>query len=292
MTSLAEQDKNHIVEIYTRYRADYLQRWDSMLYDWQHPVASRMVWMMYACNYLFTTAGLRWAVDPLRPNLLLRDLPHEVDTEPLQALALVLLTHNHTDHYDVPLLCRLARKPQGDVHFIVPEHLKDDFMHQVAPRPDRLFTAHSGQMLEFGGLRIEPFDSWHIATQPDGQRTGTDSTGYRISLDGLSWLFPGDVRIYDAGALKPFAPVDRLFAHLWLGRGYADQAEPPYLNAFCDFMLGSTPRAVSLGHLYEFSRYPNELWHQRHVALVRRRWAQLGVSIPIVTPFIGEATVL
>ncbi len=287
--SLAENDIDHISDVYARYVADYMRRWQTMLQGWQQPAAPRMVWMMYACNYLLVTEGIRWAVDPLRPNHLLKKLPHEVAVEPLQSLSLVLLTHGHSDHYDVPLLRLLAG---GKVRFVVPEHLKNGFLRQVNPRPEQIITAQAGHVLSMDGLRIEPFDGWHRACQPDGRRTGVDATGYRVSMGKRRWLFPGDVRSYHPAALNPYAPVDRLFAHLWLGRGCAGREQPPFLDAFCDFMQGARPRAVTLTHLYEFSRNANDLWHQRHVEMVRRRWSRRGSSVPLDAPFIGEASVL
>jgi hypothetical protein len=128
---------------------------------------------MDAANYLFTTGGVRWALDPLRPNRVLHDLPVDVPVEPLKALSFVLLTHNHSGH-----------------------------------------------------------------------------------------------------------------------RGCAHQPEPPLIDAFCDFMLGCEPRAITLAHFYEFSRPHSDLWHRRHLEMVRQRWRQRGLSIPVRVPAVGEGETL
>lgn len=279
----------HTAAAYARFRAEYLGRWQDMLEAWRDPPRDCMVWLMYAANYLFATRGVRWALDPFRPTRLLRDLPAAVPCEPLKDLAFVLLTHNHSDHCDWGLLAELSGT---DALVVVPEHLLDVLVRQ-APLPERqIVTARAGQPLVIRGIRVEPFGGWHWEERADGRRIGVDSTGYLVECDSRRWLFPGDVRSYSPDALRPFAPIDTLFAHVWLGRGCAEQDAPPLVDAFCDFMLGCAPRSVVLAHLYEFSRSSEDLWHQRHLEMIRQRWRARGLDTPLRVPAVGEGMAL
>ncbi len=274
---------------YRRFRRDYLDRWRAMLAAWRRPPRPRMLWMMYASNYLFATNGVRWALDPLRPNHLLRDLPRAVPVRLLRGLDFILLTHGHGDHFDLPLLNTLRG---SNVRLVVPEHLLDAVNRHARPSKSQVLPVRPGQPLTIKGVRIEPFASWHWEVRPDGRRSGPDATGYLVESAGRRWLFPGDVRTYSPAALRRFAPIDCLFAHLWLGRGRAHLAKPPLLKEFCDFMLACRPRRVVIAHLNEYSRRDMGMWNRRHLELVRALWRQRGPGIPLLAPAVGRGVAL
>lgn len=73
-----------------------------MLTDWKHSVDGGHCWLLNAAGYLMYTDGVRWAVDPAYG-------PHIMPTpelagDDLSNLDLVLLTHTHSDHFDLTLL--------------------------------------------------------------------------------------------------------------------------------------------------------------------------------------------
>ncbi len=285
ITEHGMHDAAHIAAERARYAGAYLARWERMLAGWERPARPAMGWLMYAANYLFVTHGVRWAVDPLRPNLRVRDLPTPVPTAPLAQLDFVLLTHDHGDHVDLPLLATLRGTT---TRLVVPEALLDRVRAGAQPDERQLIVARPGERLDLAGVGVLPFTGWHYDTLPNGQRTGVPATGYAVTVGGERWLFPGDVRDYTAASLAPFAPADRLFAHLWLGRGAAELPTPPLGDAFCRFLLTAAPRAVVLTHLYEFSRPPSDLWSRRHAAWVQARWAALAGGVPLLVPELGE----
>lgn len=234
--------------------------------------------MMYAANYLFCTHGVRWALDPLLPGGLLPELRERLPTRALRRLSFVLLTHDHADHADYDLLAGLADSP---VCFVAPEQMRAKLIERAGPREAQLIAAKPGEWLEIDGIGVLPFEGLHWRTHPDGQHAGIDAVGYLVEVGDRRWLFPGDVRDYRAEAVAPFAPVDTLFAHLWLGRGRALDETPPELDTFCRFMLAAGPEEIVLTHLHEFSRPPRDLWSRRHVELVRARFHALGCEAPI-----------
>jgi len=282
----AQEDARLIAEARVRFFREYPTRWQRMLATWRQPPRAMMGWLMYAASYLFTTHGVRWALDPVIPaSRLLPDLPGELPMEVLADLSFLLLTHDHDDHVDYRLLAALR---SSGVRFVVPEHMLATVRAHANPHEKQLIVAQHGQRLELDGIGVLPFPGWHWYRQADGQLCGLDATGYLVEVDGQRWLFPGDVRDYGVPEIRQLGPVDLLFAHLWLGRGCAGDSVPPLLDAFCDYLRACAPRAVVLAHLYEFSRATDDLWHRRHVALVRSCWGALAPNVPLRAPEVGE----
>ena len=257
-----------------------------MLAEWLHPPSPSMMWLMYGASYLFSTRGVRWALDPILPRHLVKELPTNLPLEPLSKLSFVLLTHDHSDHRDD----RLVESLRGTgVRVVAPGHIAARV--RTLTEPGQVIEARPGEDLELAGIHVHPFPGLHWVEE-NGRRVGIDAVGYRVEANGQLWLFPGDVRDYDAEAICHQGPADLLFAHLWLGRGQASLATPPLLEPFCRFLLACTPKSVVLTHLYEFSRDVHDLWHQRHADLVRARWASLAPSVPLIIPEIGEGVIL
>lgn len=288
-TADVQADRLRIARLREAFLREYPDAFDVMLGRWAEASGACEMSLMYAASYLFVTGEVRWAVDPVLPGSLLPDFPDGLRTEPLGELAFVLLTHDHSDHVDWELLASLR---DSGVTFVVPEHMRDAVAERVKPRGGQMTVARWGERLELHGMGILPWDGLHWQTDPDGRRQGTDATGYLVEAEGRRWLFPGDVRDYRAEEVARFAPVDTLFAHLWLGRGRALDPAPPELDAFCEFLRAAEPRRVVLTHLYEFSRRPTDLWTDRHVGLIRERWKEMGEQAPIMTPRVGEMMVL
>lgn len=65
---------------------------------------------MYSANYLFRTANVRWAIDPLRLRQRLPGAP-EMPAADLKDFTFVLLTHSHGDHLDLELMRQLQTFP-------------------------------------------------------------------------------------------------------------------------------------------------------------------------------------
>jgi hypothetical protein len=46
--------------------AAYPALWSQMIMEWHQPGSEDRAWLMCSANYLFRTANVRWAIDPLR----------------------------------------------------------------------------------------------------------------------------------------------------------------------------------------------------------------------------------
>lgn len=280
----------HIDEVRRRLKKDYPDSLKRRLARWQSPPSPMMVWMLYHAHYLFFTGGARWALDPKLPSELIPGLSEDEGfTDPLKELSFILLSHPHSDHLDIHLLKSLC---ETSVRFIVPEYMLDIIMEKVAPPENQVLKARAGEPLNTRGVRIVPFPGLHIAREADGVVRGCESTGYLVETEGRRLLFPGDVRDYDVPAIRKWAPVDVLFAHLWLGRGRAGETDPPLLDEFCDFVIAGRPRKVVLAHLYSFRHPATDTWTKRHARMVCERLGARASRIELTAPIAGEELIL
>lgn len=267
----------------------YPSLWRRMISEWLLQNGQERVWLLYAASYLFRTAGVRWALDPLTLRCRVPSAP-EVDVSALAALDYVVLTHRHADHMDLELLGRLRDFP---IHWIIPEDMLAPLQSLNLPR-EKLTVPRPLEPIRLSGLTITPFDGLHFAPDPgspNGLR-GVPETGYLAEFSGKRWLFPGDTRVYDAGQLPAFGPVDGMFAHVWLGKGCALQEEPLLVDSFCQFCLDLFPGKIVLTHLEELGRDADEFWDESHVEMIKRQFQRLESCIKVLPTQMGESVKL
>lgn len=263
-----------ILERRRQLSAGWNAGWDEMTGQWADRTGGDALWLTYSANYLVRTGGVRWMIDPFR---LTSRIPEAAPVSPgaLSAASFILLTHDHADHVDAPLLAHLATLDH--LQWIVPAHMAP-VARAAGVRPDRVIVPRALEPITPSGscLRITPFSGLHWEYpgrwKQGPARGGIDSTGYLIEWEGKRLLLPGDTRTYDPTALPSFGPVDTLLAHVWLGRGAARQDPPPLLGAFCDFVQALKPtRRVLLTHLWEQGRGPDDYWDVSHAELARQQ---------------------
>jgi len=267
--------------------AAYPALWSRIIQEWKSPGPANRAWLLYSANYLFRTDGVRWALDPLTLDQRLPSAPAVNAAKDLKDLAFVLLTHRHKDHFDLGLIRALRRLP---ILWIVPPDLLEPVrgaglsMRQIiVPRPM--------EKVEIEGLHITPFEGQHWEVdpgKPEGRR-GVPSTGYLAEFTGRRWLFPGDIRTYDASQLPFCGDVDGVVLHLWLGRAAALLEKPPLLDAFCRFCRDLHAPRVVVTHLLEWGRQPSELWLDSHFELVRQQMQALSPHVSLTPALMGES---
>jgi L-ascorbate metabolism protein UlaG (beta-lactamase superfamily) len=265
----------------------YPRRFAEMIRLWNSPGSDDCLWLMYSANYLFRTAGARWAMDPLTMHRRVPETPELDISHAFDRLDFVLFTHRHADHLDFDLLRALQRLP---IRWIIPDFLLPEVLSEAALLVDQITPAYSLQPIDICGIHILPFAGlhWEKASSPGATPHGVPAMGYLLEFNGKRWLFPGDTRSYRSDLLPALGPVDGLFAHLWLGRGCALLDELPLLDDFCRFYLELQPKRVILAHLEEFGRAAEDYWDDRHARQVITRWGQVAPQIPIRTAHMGE----
>ena len=263
----------------TRARAEYPALWRSIIDDWRRDSDGDAGWLMYAANYLFRTGGVRWAIDPFSLSTRIKDVPQPDFKTDLDKLELVLLTHAHNDHLDLNLIRAIAPLP---IRWIVPGFMLEKVLSVGVPQANIIVPADN-QPISFKHLTITPFAAQHIHG-----KSGISETGFLVEGSGKRWLFPGDTRVYDPVNIIPFAPVNTVFAHVWLGKACAAMEVPPLLEEFCSYFLACSPHRILLTHLDELGREEKELWDERHAGLVTAALRGQQYQDPVEPFFCGE----
>ena len=144
--------------------------------------------------------GTRVATDPLLGDRLLHLLRYAA-TPGLEAARadLVLVSHLHRDHCDLPSLARYA----ADVPFVVPrgaERLLAGLAH------DRLVPVVPGDVVELAGVRVQVLAATHDGRRHPLAREHPPALGFRFENDAGSCWYPGDTEL--RADLADVEPVD------------------------------------------------------------------------------------
>jgi L-ascorbate metabolism protein UlaG (beta-lactamase superfamily) len=270
----------------TALAREYPTQWHRMMVEWTRQEISDRVWLMYSANYLFRTAGVRWALDPLTLRQRLPSAP-QVDLDALVMLDYVVLSHRHADHLDLNLLTRLCDFP---AQWIVPEFLLD-FVRTIDRPRSRVIVARPMETLKLGGLSLTPFEGNHWEASPGypGDRGGVPAMGYLAEFNGKRWLIPGDTRTYDINKLPAFGRVNGLMAHLWLGRSQVQKQQPALLEDFCHYCLAAQAKRVVITHLQEVGRRLEEFWDVQHFDMVKKQLLEMQPLLPVTSALAGDS---
>ena len=234
-------------------------------------------------SYLFTTNGFPWAMDVSFLNVLwkLTKSPYRADVL-LKDLKLMLLTHEHSDHFNKRTIKCLAQN--RDMTWIMPAFLVEKALEQGVAQ-EKILVARPGEAIDFGPLHILPFEGRHM--RPSGK--GVPCMGYHISAENApSLVFPVDVRDYSTDGLPALPPADYCFAHVWLGDGNESAEEFPMAEAFARFMLAFSKKNILLSHLYNAERKLGYMWDRRHAAILEEKIREISPDTEVQIPRIGQ----
>lgn len=263
-----------------RVSGSYPFLWREIIREWSSGETADSAWLTYAANYLFSTAGVRWALDPLSLAARVPGIEPPDFNADLRPCELVVLSHNHKDHLDLDLIRALQSQP---LQWVIPQHM----LHTVLARADipseRIIVPEYGKPMHFSRLTLTAFEGLHLA-----QGRGVPSTGYLAEFGGKRWLFPGDTRRYDLTALPDFGRLDGVFAHLWLGRAAALLDPPPLLESFCRFFAGLHADRLVVTHLHELGRDADDYWDEAHFQAVSARFRQIAPTLRLAAATLGE----
>lgn len=110
----------------------------------------------------------------------------------------VLVTHEHSDHFDLPFLRRLAERSPGAT-LVLPEPIAEQ-----APRTLHLEPVRRGDVVEIAGISVEVVPAYHAVTAADEVGEGEGRfVGYLLHV--------GDSTLYHAGDT---VATDELLARL------------------------------------------------------------------------------
>lgn len=275
---MREEWKQTILE---RYTTRYHEIWADVKKSLSQP--GDAFTMMGSTNYIFSTRGVQWAIDP-RFNWPFVGNPD--DTVDLGAvfnrLSFVLVTHKHGDHFDPGLMTRFP-----ELNWIVPDHLAE-LLPDV--RMPNLTVVRAGDELLRDGIRIRAFASSHY---DEGTTVGVKETGYFIDTGMQRILYPGDIRDYNNNPLPRFECVTHLFSHIWLGRRKAlDLPCEPYVTDFARFMLSFGAGKIFLTHTMDPLRKTDDMCTYLHAGLIMDAMIGMDPAADVSIPLPGKRIAL
>jgi L-ascorbate metabolism protein UlaG (beta-lactamase superfamily) len=126
--------------------------------------------------------------------------PHELRAIPIPPRALVtggidwlLVTHEHIDHLDLPLLPELVAAVPG-LQVVIPEPLVPQIDGIVSP--ERIISVQPGDVVDLDGLTVRVVPAVHGVTMEDAYGDGS-AVGGRPRFVG--YVFESSPRVYFAG---------------------------------------------------------------------------------------------
>ena len=162
--------------------------------------------LIHSSSYLFNFNGYRVGMDiAFRNARFLASTPKKC-AELLKGLDLMVISHNHADHFEKSTVKMLS---ETDIKWVIP-----DFMYDLALecgiRPDKIYIAKKDEALTVGKLTLLPFEGRHFRP---GTKVGVPEYGYYVTAEGLPSLsFPVDVRDFSLDN-QPDIPKADPFRH-------------------------------------------------------------------------------
>lgn len=264
-------------------RATYPSLWRNLILEWQSAKLDA-AWLTYAANYLFFTAGLRWALDPFSFLTRIGGEGQPDFATDLKMLELVVLSHAHSDHFDPILLKAIASLP---LTWVIPDFMLDQVNEITRLDQQQVIIPKPGQTLRFANLVLTPFEGLHMHAEG-----GVPEMGYLAEFSGKRWLFPGDVRSFNLSALPRFGRLDGVFAHLWLGKAQACADRPSQLENFCQFFTGLSANRIVISHMFEYGRDADDIWDERHFEMVAECIKEFDAKLKVSPVLMGERIIL
>ena len=167
------------------------------------PQRGVVVWWLGQSGFVLRGATATVVIDPFVTDFCsfgrLYDPP--LEPEELDAVDLLLGTHDHVDHIDPLGFPRILAASPGAAA-VVPEAVRERVVELVGSA-ERVLGASVGSAIEERGVSITPFPAVHGALPDDGygfHQTGSGEypfLGYVLELDGVRIAHTGDTLVYD-----------------------------------------------------------------------------------------------
>jgi L-ascorbate 6-phosphate lactonase len=124
---------------------------------------------------------------------------------------LVLVTHEHVDHFDAEAAPAIAAASPAAV-FVVPAPIVD-MVSEVGVPPDRVVGVQPGDRLDLAGIAIHPVPARHGVTMDDAYGFGEELSGGLVRFLGYV-VEAGGVRLYHAGDTIHYAGMEARLADM------------------------------------------------------------------------------
>jgi L-ascorbate 6-phosphate lactonase len=169
----------------------------------QLPDGAIALWWLGQAGFVMRSATMTIMIDPFLSQMEGRTVAPLFTPEDCPAVDLILYTHEHVDHLDIPSLTILAKHPSNP-RFIAPLPILDQLL-QAGVDQERLQGVQPGEELQIGEAKLYPLASLHgLSFPPVAYSFGKEISnglyrylGYVIELNGVRLYHSGDTLIFD-----------------------------------------------------------------------------------------------
>ncbi|MDP9299003.1 MAG: MBL fold metallo-hydrolase [Actinomycetota bacterium] len=183
------------------------------------PLVDRQValsWLGQAGFVLRTPGGTTALIDPFLSPWNGRLYESALPASEASGVDLVLITHEHVDHFDAASAPAIAAASPEAV-FVVPTPIAD-MVTEAGIAPDRVLGVQPGGDEEIAGFRVRPVPARHGVTMRDAYGFGEELSGGLIRFLGFV-IDAGGVRIYHAGDTIHFPGMEGMLRDLEIDVG-------------------------------------------------------------------------
>lgn len=265
------------------YDENFIKYWDKAFSELKAARADEnKMWLVGSSSYLFSVGGVKFAVDlQIRRMTDIASISDRL-CDDIGALSFILITHQHDDHFCIPLIKHVCHLP---IKWYLPSKMPEEFFAAAGISEDFRVSVGAGESFTVGGLRITAFDSQHVRKN---STVNMPENGYYIETKDGSFVIPADVRDYGYRDYPSFDGVDLCISHLWAGDNAIDEdAYLPMIDEFVDFSLSLGAKRYFICHLYEIGRKDKYMWHDAHAALAIERFLKRSPGVTVEIPRLG-----
>lgn len=119
-------------------------------------------------------------------------LPYTSVKDDLNTVKLILLTHSHGDHFNLSTIASICSR-HPSIHWLVPEHLLEDFIRTVKPHT-KYTKVRVGGEYKAGKYKIKPVQLFH----------DVPNIGYIIEKEGFKMIHATDTNMIKHIGAKGF----------------------------------------------------------------------------------------
>ena len=270
-------------EAIQKYNEEFELRWRTVLKEFKEEKEDAL----HICgpsSYLFTLAGEKIAVDPQIRRASDFALVKDTLKETFGSISAILITHEHDDHFCIPLAKLLA---DSDVIFYLPHDMKKCWIEASELPAERIRLVHPGDVFRIGAVTVKAFHSPHVPKEASFEMP---ERGYELSTARGRVLLPGDIREYSyEGYPKTLGAADLCIAHVWAGNDTIHpEAYLPRMEDAADFFARFDAKQYFFAHLYEIGREQIVMWDTDHADLLGEKIRDRIPAAKTKTPLLGH----
>lgn len=161
------------------------------------------IWRLGQASVALRLSEATIYIDPFLTDSVRRLVPPPCTGDEVTNADLILLTHGHSDHFDVQALPLVARaSPEATI--VVPRPLVNRIAEMIGPS-ERIVPADAGRAFGWRGIEIVPVMARHEEFDMDPQ-LGYPYLGYVLRDQHVTMYHAGDTIPYD-GLVDALAPL-------------------------------------------------------------------------------------